>query len=133
MTTRISLALLLALATGCGNECRYFEQCADESTLLQCGGGVDQVVGRKVSEVPCDEDNPVCVSEDEDHAACVAATECNASVPSRCDGTKLVSCGEVRTVLNGSLEGPYETVVDCVAVIGEAGTCVEADGVAGCQ
>ena len=50
------MALLLALATGCGNECRYFEQCADDATLLQCGGGVDQVVGRKVSEVPCDAD-----------------------------------------------------------------------------
>lgn len=129
---RISLTLLLALTGGCGNECSYFEQCADESTLLQCGGGADQIVGRKATEVPCDENNPVCVADGEDHAACVAATACDASVPSRCDGTKLVTCGPVNTVLSGTLEGPYETVVDCVDVIGEAGTCVEADGGASC-
>ena len=126
------LVLLLAL-NGCGNECVYFEQCADDATLLQCGGGVDQMFGRKVQTLPCDEDNPVCVAEDEDHAACVAATACDASVPTRCDGTKLISCGAVSTNLNGTLTGPYETVVDCLDVIGEAGTCVEADGVASCQ
>lgn len=131
MTARIPV--LMVMLYGCGNECSYFEQCADEATLLQCGGGVDQMVGRKVSEVACDADNPICVAEGDDHAACVAATTCDASVPSRCDGTKLVSCGAVSTVLSGMLEGPYETVVDCVAVIGEAGTCVEADGAASCQ
>lgn len=131
MTTR--LFLLLALSTGCSNECVYFEQCSSASTLLQCGEGVDQVAGRKVSEIPCDEDNPVCVSEGEDHAACVAATTCDAGVPSRCDGTWLLTCGAVSTALGGTLEGPYETAVDCAQGFGEAGTCVEADGVASCQ
>lgn len=128
-----TLGTLLVFGSGCGNECRYFEQCADEGTLLQCGEGVDQVVGRKVLTVPCDADNPVCVAEDEDHAACVAATDCDASVPSRCEGTLLVTCGEVRTNLGGALEGPYETVVDCLGVIGEGGTCVEGEEGASCQ
>lgn len=128
-----AIPLILALCAGCGNECVYFEQCADEGTLLECGAGVDQMFGRKVSSAPCDEENPICVSEDEDHAACVAAETCDTSAPSRCNGTKLVTCGEVYTRFGATLTGPYETVVDCVDVIGEAGTCVEADGVAGCQ
>lgn len=44
-----------------------------------------------------------------------------------------MTCGEVHSALGGTLTGPYETVVDCLDVIGEAGTCVEADGGAGCQ
>lgn len=130
---RTLLAALLPLATGCGNECSYFEQCADESTLLKCGGGVDQMFGRKIAEVACDTANPICVSEDDDHAACVAATTCDSTVPQRCDGSTLIQCGTVSTVLGGELVGPYETAVDCVALYGESSTCVESEGGASCE
>ena len=132
-TTCVLIATALVSLVGCGNECSYFEQCADDATLLQCGEGVDQMFGRKPDAIACDTANPICVSEDDSHAACVAATTCDAAVPLRCDGTKLVSCGAVSTALGGELVGPYETVVDCAEVLGATGTCVTTDTGAGCQ
>jgi len=119
------------LGPGCMNECRYFEQCADDSTLLQCGEGVDHMVGRKEKEVPCDELNPVCVAPSDDHAACVSAESC-AEEGARCDGTVLVSCGEAYTVFHAVLAGPYEQKIDC-ADLGEAYTCAETADGASCE
>ena len=132
MRTFLALGVLVGLA-GCGNECTYFEQCDGDSTLLQCGSGVDQMFGRKVQSVPCDEDNPVCVAEGDDHAACVSATTCDPSIPAYCDGDKLVQCGEVYTVLGGTMEGPYETIADCAVLYQEGGTCVTTSDGATCQ
>lgn len=128
----LTLSALAALA-GCGNECVYFEQCDGESTLLQCGAGVDQMFGRKVTSVPCDEDNPICVAEGDDHAACVSATTCDPSISAYCDGDKLVQCGEVYTVLGGTMEGPYETVADCTLLYDANATCVTTATGATCQ
>lgn len=49
----MTLRITLALAPGCGNACSYFEQCANDTTLLQCGEGVDQMFGRKERKEPC--------------------------------------------------------------------------------
>jgi hypothetical protein len=119
----LPVAALALSGPGCLNECRYFEQCADDSTLLQCGEGVDHVAGRKEKEVPCDALNPVCVAPDEDHAACVAAEGC-AEEGARCEGTVLVTCGDATTVFHATLEGMYEQRVDC-ADFGEGYACLE--------
>ncbi len=118
------VGVLAGWLSACFNECDFWERCGDAQTLLQCGGGVDQQINRQIYEIPCGEENPICVEGGNDRAACVAATTCDASVPSRCDGDRLVTCGEVRTELDGMLTGPFEQVVSCPASIGEGATCL---------
>jgi hypothetical protein len=62
--------------------------------LQVCGGGVDQQVGRRVSEFPCEGLNPFCV-EDEHVATCTSDpnARCTSS-DEHCQGNILVTCTE---------------------------------------
>lgn len=105
---------LLALLVAC-NDCNYFEQC-DGNTLLVCGEGVDQQVNRKVKEVPCEGDNPVCVAAGDTYATCAVSDEsCDPSAPATCDGDLLLSCYDMSyTVVSGeSVTGAALVAYDC--------------------
>ena len=115
------LALFALLLPAC-NECSFWERC-DGDTLLVCGSGVDQQVGRKIERYDCATPNATCREVDE-HAFCVAdgglACDPATFVPS-CEGDLLRSC---------PADVGYELVTDCLDTYG--GTCADAGSGAAC-
>jgi hypothetical protein len=95
----LPMFLVVALATcvflaGC-NECSFWERC-DGDVIEVCGarGAPDQVVGRKISRIPCEAPNTRCVRVDERFATCVTPTACTPGTPESCSNDDRVSCVE---------------------------------------
>ena len=85
------MLLLLAL-TACLNDCRYFERC-DGDTLLVCGGGPDQQIGRTENPFPCEAPNEVCVEVGENNATCAASADlCADGSAATCEGDLWIEC-----------------------------------------
>lgn len=86
-----TVLLTAAAHNGCRNECDFFERC--QGNLRQVCGGVDQWVGRTVSEEPCVAPNEACVTEAHS-ALCVRApvTRCEPSFVDRCEGSVWIHC-----------------------------------------
>lgn len=119
---RMILISTLVLLPAC-NECSYWEQC-DGDTLLVCGEGPDQVVGRKVAAYPCTSPNALCKQEDE-HAWCVAdaGTSCDpATYAASCDGDLLLSCPD---------DARWVIATDCLELYGS--TCAVGASGAACE
>lgn len=117
------VVVLMALALVACNECRFWEQC-DGDTLLVCGQGPDQIVGREVEEHPCESPNSVC-KEREEHAWCVQDAEqpCDpATYVSTCDDDLLLTCPS---------DAQWVIATDCASAYGS--TCAQTEEGAACQ
>jgi len=122
MLKQLSFALtLLAVMVGCDNECDFYERC-DGNVLQVCGDGVDQWIGRRIHETPCEEPSGACVELD-DTAMCASEplTECSlGETEAYCDGDVRYMCDGVRLFEPVDYPTAYLTAEDCAD---DGGTC----------
>ncbi len=113
LTWLLSTVLVAAAYGGCRNECDFVERCQGDTR--QVCGGIDQLIGRKVSEEPCLAPNEACVLEGL-RALCVRAplTRCEPGFVDRCEGSVWVRCSRAPS--------GYLLAEDCAAVRKADGT-----------
>lgn len=115
----LSLAAVSLGLTGCPS-CPYDEAC-EGNTLLTCWLGVDQIAGSpQETSIPCQGDNPVCITVDPRNALCAmdAARTCVVGAAPKCEGDRLVTC-----------QDGFEVARDCAA---HGNVCGAVEGVDRC-
>ena len=107
----------LAFLVAC-NDCSYFEAC-DGDTLMVCGSGVDQQVGRTEHPFPCSAPNDVCLPVGEANATCASSEETCTAESSACNGDVLVECAPFTSALGLYGTGSdvlVQTSTDCAVL-----------------
>jgi len=125
--------LLAGLVLGCGNDCDFHEAC-DGNTLLRCGEGPDQMVGREIHRFPCESPTPLCIEIDDESARCVVepATICDESYNQHCKGSVLYFCSPQLYSTPVTYPTRYIIAQDCGYVYGKS-KCIGEGAAAFCQ